>query len=138
MNKVVPIHYVPCQLFTAVNGICVYLCFMVFKLFQDWPAKFDIPRRVNSQPARDSEMLILNAKISRLGQNFPKPMFFKVPFYTPHWRTPTKMSNCHTVIIILFNTFLFQRQPIHGHFHWQDEHMPAWLHHPVEKSHHLT
>ena len=36
------------------------------------------------------------------------------------------------------NTFLFQRQPIHGHYHWQDEHMPAWLHHPVEKSHHLT
>ena len=36
------------------------------------------------------------------------------------------------------NTFLFQRQPIRVHFHWQDEHMPAWLHHPVEKSHHST
>ena len=59
-------------------------------------------------------------------------------FYTPHWRTATKMSNCHTVTINYINTFLFQRQPIHGHYHWQDEHMPAWLHHPVEKSHHLT
>ena len=53
-----------------------------------------------------------------------------------HLKIPTKMSNCHSNNKI--NTFLFQRQPIRVHFHWQDEHMPAWLHHPVEKSHHST
>ena len=53
------------------------------------------------------------------------------------------LKNCHKNVKLShsnnnINTFLFQRQPIHGHYHWQDEHMPAWLHHPVEKSHHST
>ena len=53
------------------------------------------------------------------------------------------LKNCHKNVKLShsnnnINTFLFQRQPIHGHYHWQDEHMPAWLHHPVEKSYHST
>ena len=83
-------------------------------------------------------MLILNVKISRLGQNFPNPCFsgYHVILYP-------SLKNCHKNVKLShsnnnINTFLFQRQPIHGHYHWQDEHMPAWLHHPVEKSHHST
>ena len=39
---------------------------------------------IQKSPENETSRPIKNvSEISRLGQNFPRPMFFKVPFYTP-------------------------------------------------------